>query len=79
MTDSSDKAEPTQPATCSAWLRLTALILAVVALGVPINSLLSYVCSYALQIPTNCSKIKGVATALTHEVGIIGACVCQCQ
>ena len=42
MIDSTSTAEPARPATRNAWLRLAALVLAVVAVGVPINHLYGY-------------------------------------
>ena len=42
MIDPTSTAEPARPATRNVWLRLAALVLAVVALGMPINSLLPY-------------------------------------
>jgi hypothetical protein len=42
MIESNSTAEPARPALRNAWLRLAALVLVVVALGVPINSLFPY-------------------------------------
>jgi hypothetical protein len=57
MIDSSDTAEPARPATRNAWLRLAALALTVVALGVPINGLLPYAVLLISAVLILCGRI----------------------
>jgi hypothetical protein len=70
MIDSSDTTEPARPATRNAWLRLAALALTVVALGVPINSLLPYAVLLIAAVLILCGRI---GTRPTRWLGAAGA------